>query len=433
MTCPHNPLTTSDSSTDSAHSGVCRGRCRDAQTRRSRLRNSGSFSHSLPASRAASTSPAADRNVPSSVSVDIDCALGAYHPHDCSEARCSHIPITASTLVLVPSASTNSRVPQSARSSAASSSVRTEFVARCASAVVPIEPRELPRPVLVGEPLQSQPGEPPDAEEEDDLEGDERRPIVSCSCEGACGCASRGLVAKRNVEPSIMMAASRALILRSNSTDDSPISKGRIIGLLGSSRSSSRNTAIGTQSIDSANCRSVFMDCSTPCGTFSKSFHKRNGARTLSICSKDNRVTKSSTISGRSSYERLHDEFDVVSEPTSILGPGTLANTPRTTPNRFMSLPLAATRHYSSCDLDSLCESIKALDSFLAQRDKTSQEQGAMRRRRPMTVMLFETPEQRTCSRSDDTSSTRSSSRRGSADSTTRLRVWRSTDDSLTN
>ena len=409
---------------------LCRGDCADAQARRSRLCNSSSLSRSLPTSRAASSSPPR----PATEATD-GALLGAYSALTCS---------TTTTTVLVPSqasasssspcptTTTMSHVQQLVRSIDASTSTKPECAGRCASAAGPIV-AEVRQPLVV--PVEEEPRhEEAEEEDEDDPERAERRPIVSCSCEGACGCASSGAVVPvTRDEGTARMAcgATAALVIRRNSIDDSPSTRSRIIRLLAGSRSTSRNSGIQVTSLDSANS-SLSTNCSTPCGTFGKSCHQKNSiVRKLSICSRDSCTTKISTISAYNSYEKLHDEFDVVSETTSILGPGTLANTPRTTPNRLIrnSTPRAGTRHYSTYDLDSLCESIKALDSFLAQRDTVSVDQrtATMRRNRSMAVMLFGTPRHRTAAANRSEDGTRSQ-----GDSVARIRVWKSTDDAFT-
>ncbi|XP_031783637.1 uncharacterized protein LOC100679837 isoform X2 [Nasonia vitripennis] len=443
-----NTNSSDTTSTSPVRVHLCRGDCRDAQTRRSWLRNSGSFSRSLPTSRAASNSPSnADRHVSSTTSVDAppppveNSALGAYLRAVAASSSSSFV----TPRLLVPSQASASCPAQSARSSAASTSTSSECASGCASVVVPIEAESLEseeqRQEAVAVELREE--AEPEEEDEDDPERAERRPIVACSCEGACGCASSGSALLLN-NPEDSSSESRALVIRRNSIDDSPCAKSRIIRLLAGSRSSnnSRSSAIAATSLDSVP-GSISTNCSTPCGTFGRSCHQTRSKgcipRKLSICSRDSSGTKVTNISTYGSFERLPDDFDIVSETTSILGPGTLANTPKATPNRFMEQIAAGTRHYSTYDLDSLYESIRVLDSFLAQRGASSvgradEKSGARKKRSwPMAVMLFGTPKHRKSSGSEDGSSRSSSilSRRDSRDGTTRIRVWRSTDDNL--
>ncbi|XP_012282727.1 uncharacterized protein LOC105700960 isoform X2 [Orussus abietinus] len=213
---------------------------------------------------------------------------------------------------------------------------------------------------------------------------------LSCTCEGACGCASQkeNLLQDKMLEPG------------------SPCSKSSIIKLLGSSRNSTSPRRTGT----------AVSASSTPPGTLGRSC--RNSFRKVSVRSRDSCVSRISNITGSNSYEKLQDEFEIISETASVFtGPSTLANTPIDTPkitsrNRSLSL-----RRYSNSDMDSLYEGIRILDTFLARRGN-----GVSARNQSVAVMVFGTPEHRA---------------RASCCETTpcvdKKRVWRSSDGFLGN
>jgi hypothetical protein len=122
------------------------------------------------------------------------------------------------------------------------------------------------------------------------------------------------------------------------------------------------------------------------------------------------------------SGEEPDEEFDIVSETTSILEPSTSANTPKAPPRRYCA----------SFDLGGLYESIKALDLFLAERGTPLQGcGGASTRGRRMAVTIFGTPRHDSHSRSEGTLLSPRSERRRFG--TARIRIWQSIDDSFSN
>ncbi|XP_043270085.1 uncharacterized protein Culd isoform X2 [Venturia canescens] len=198
---------------------------------------------------------------------------------------------------------------------------------------------------------------------------------------------------------------------RKNDEGEMSIPKSAIIRLLGSSRSHSRNSQ--TCSLNSTTHSTA---CSTPNGTYGRSYFRDiSNPRKVSVCSKDSRMTALSFVSSTHSNERLHDDFEIVSEKASILGDensSTLASSPIGTPKFCGILPSSNNGHngehlnsrrkrrprsrnrrasirYSSCDIDSLHESIQTLDTFLARRGLNVNQTGSQ----SVAVMLFGTPE----------------------------------------
>ncbi|XP_015185503.1 PREDICTED: uncharacterized protein LOC107071221 isoform X2 [Polistes dominula] len=259
-----------------------------------------------------------------------------------------------------------------------------------------------------------------------------------CSCEGACGCANNQMVLinestinqnqqengsmNEDLEQTVTMTddeSERKQMRRENEEDEDDTSspKNAIIKLLGNSCSRHSRSS----SISNVNSTAISTAASTPYGTLGKSFRK------VSVCSRDSFATKISTISVCNSCEKLHDEFQFVSEAASVIGatnPSTMANTPISTP-KIINLQRRRVRRYSSCDLESFYESIKVLDSYLAHRGTSSNHQ-APRRQSTIAVMLFGTPEH---------SGRRLTGISRSADGTirTRTRIWHSNDDTLFN
>ncbi|KAI4502147.1 hypothetical protein M0802_002829 [Mischocyttarus mexicanus] len=252
-----------------------------------------------------------------------------------------------------------------------------------------------------------------------------------CSCEGACGCANNQTVLineSTTIDQSqeeiqvplneefeqVSNESGRKMIKETGEEGSSP--KTAIIRLLSSSCSRHSRSS----SISNVNSTAISTAASTPCGTLGRSFRK------VSVCSRDSYATKISTISVCNSCEKLHDEFQFISEAASVIGatnPSTMANTPSSTP-KIINLQRRRVRRYSSCDLESFYESIKVLDSYLAHKGTSSSNQA--RRQSTIAVMLFGTPEH---SRRRLTGISRS------ADGTirTRTRIWSSNDDTLFN
>lgn len=160
---------------------------------------------------------------------------------------------------------------------------------------------------------------------------------------------------------------------------------------------------------------------SSPCGTLHHSCRR---------FSRDSCITKISTISPCSSYDKLQDDFEIVSEAASSLGgttnSSTMANTPSGTPKSVISQRSGQSGNsqpgHISCDLDSLYKSIKILDSYLARRN-INVSHG---HRQSVAVMLFGTPEHGP-TRHSVVASRQTRERR------VRTRIWRSNEDASSN
>lgn len=136
--------------------------------------------------------------------------------------------------------------------------------------------------------------------------------------------------------------------------------------------------------------------------------HSTNLATTLSPlhCSSkkfscDSCVNKISTINN--CCDKMQDNFEIVSEAANSVGhisPKTIANTLNDTPKSMSCITQNhrlrhSDRRHSSCDVDSLYEGIKILDSYLARRSSNINHE----HRHSVTVILFGTPKHEpTCS-----------------------------------
>lgn len=191
-------------------------------------------------------------------------------------------------------------------------------------------------------------------------------------------------------------------------TEDSFVSKNVIVRLLG-------NKLAKPLSYQGASASSTTTSSlrGTPC-------------RKLSACSRDSCHTRVSVVSACSSYEKLRDEFEIVSEAASVActpSPGaTMANTPNDTLRSVLGRR-ASQRRYASCDLDSLYESIRVLDSYLARRNLNV----AQGHRQSVAVMLFGTPKHGTAHHPAGSSQRMTRKLRQSM----RARIWRSSEDAL--
>lgn len=236
---------------------------------------------------------------------------------------------------------------------------------------------------------------------------------ASCSCEGACGCAidcsnlpinSNLPISVRNVEDCMILesecdqtaiVSSSARKINGRHEEDFFISKNAIVKLLGSklTKSSHRSTNL--------------IAALSPDDTLR--------------CSSTKFSRDSSTISN--SCDKLQDDFEIVSEAASNIGcitPRTMANTPNDTPKRHIN-EHKGHRRYSNCDLDSLYEGIKILDSYLACKGSNCEH------RQPITMILFDTPKHgSTCNRITSSQQTR-------RERYMRGRTWRSSEDALSN
>ncbi|XP_072745453.1 uncharacterized protein Culd isoform X2 [Anoplolepis gracilipes] len=246
---------------------------------------------------------------------------------------------------------------------------------------------------------------------------DERN--MSCSCEGACGCSNVQEHSARlstSTTPvsddcelergQMIIASSSAGKIDAHQEEDFSVSKNTIVRLLGSKLTKPPN--------HSANSTAA----SSPCGTLHHSCRK---------FSRDSCIAKISTISTCSSYDKLQD-FEIVSEPPSSLGYATNCSTPSDTPKNGVDEQRGRRNGRpgrNSCDLDSLYEGTKILDSYLARRNIN--RPFGHGQRHSVAVMLFGTPEH---------GSTRHpivSSRQTARERRARARIWRSSEDASLN
>ncbi|XP_046586287.1 uncharacterized protein LOC107219690 isoform X1 [Neodiprion lecontei] len=230
----------------------------------------------------------------------------------------------------------------------------------------------------------------------------------NCACEGACGCAINECEGAREGEKLLDITSSIDEPQKDFST-----TRNAIIKLLGSSN--------GTTSSERTNLNSTTVSkSSTPNSTLGRAAGLP-GLRSPSICSKDSFITRISTLSSKYSSDEPHYEFDIVSEVTSIgamTNLNTVANTPNCTP-RITSPVSSRVGNHITCDMESLYESVKILDSFLLARGIP-----ILQSRNHSTETLHHVgSEYGTCGNG---ASGESSNR-----NVTASRVWRSTDDTL--
>ncbi|XP_014480677.1 PREDICTED: uncharacterized protein LOC106747558 isoform X3 [Dinoponera quadriceps] len=249
----------------------------------------------------------------------------------------------------------------------------------------------------------------------------------SCSCEGACGCAiSRDLQDlligdspnnsttptshdddREIPEPENDRTIASTSAKKTNDcqeTEDSSISKHVIIRLLGSTltKPSQQGASLTSTAASSPTSGTPFREASS---------------RKLSVCSRDSCFTRISTLSACNSYEKLQDEFEIMSEAAS---PSKIASTSNGTPRNILGRR-GSKRRYSSCDLDSLYEGIRVLDSYLARRNLNVSHG----HRQSVAVMLFGTPEHG-IARNPTGSSQRTTRELRER---MRARIWRSSED----
>lgn len=184
------------------------------------------------------------------------------------------------------------------------------------------------------------------------------------------------------------------------------ISKSAIVRLLG--------TKLATKSSSFYRSASTTATSSPLSDSSPRRCPDESSARTRAGCA---------AIGARSgSYGRLRDEFEIVSEAASVATcSSTTANTPCDTPRRARvhrerSGEERAGLNTSCCDLDSLHEGVRILDSYLARRglDRGPPDRGRERRSAAMT--LFGTPWRRS----------------GKSRARLSARVWRSSEDART-
>lgn len=223
-----------------------------------------------------------------------------------------------------------------------------------------------------------------------------------CSCEGACGCATearvstpvrpvRRLSAERNVTEEEQRRENYRNIEereaqaeeKEETEEEESCSRSRsaIIRLLGG-KAGRWQSGSGSPTVAST-------ASSTPCGGT-----LRRSASRFPVCSRDNYIGRMSTIGSTSSYEKLSNrEFEVEFELGRERG-SMRASDPAAVGSARCEQRRRG-RRYSSCDLESLCEGIKALDGFLARRGLTMTHG----RKQSVTVMLFGTPDHGTIRR----------------------------------
>ncbi|XP_029676589.1 uncharacterized protein LOC115243600 [Formica exsecta] len=255
---------------------------------------------------------------------------------------------------------------------------------------------------------------------------DERN--ASCSCEGACGCviecsnvqdhsASNISISATPISDNCELECDQTAIASSSAEkiddhqeEDFSLSKSTVVRILGSK--------LMKPLYHSANSTAA----SSPCGTLHHSCRR---------FSRDSCVTKISTISPCSSYDKLQDDFEIVSEAASSLGcttnSSTMANTPSGTPKSVVGQRSGRSGNgrpgYTSCDLDSLYEGIKILDLYLARRN-INVSHG---HRQSVAVMLFGTPEH------GPTRHPVATPRQITRERHVRARIWRSSEDASSN
>ncbi|XP_025162221.1 uncharacterized protein LOC105191269 isoform X2 [Harpegnathos saltator] len=264
---------------------------------------------------------------------------------------------------------------------------------------------------------------------------------TGCSCEGACGCAissnpqdlsleasnklTRLLNHDDNDHEALEPEADRTTTSASSpakrtneyqESEDPSVSKNAIVRLLGSKLTKPCHQSVSLNS--------------TATSSPISGAQRGASARKFSTCSRDSCLNRISTVSAYNSYEKLQDEFEIVSEAASIAytpGPSTMANTPSGTPRSVLGRR-GSKRRYSSCDLDSLYEGIRVLDSYLARRNLNANHG----QRQSVAMMLFGTPEHGTARESADPAH-RASNAATTRELRERMRahVWRSSEDAL--
>ncbi|XP_018310649.1 uncharacterized protein Culd isoform X1 [Mycetomoellerius zeteki] len=223
---------------------------------------------------------------------------------------------------------------------------------------------------------------------------DERN--TSCSCEGACGCA----ISCSNLQNLLVGNLSTSMISEDCQIPESESDQIAIV-------SSFVRKIDEHQEEDLFASKSAIVKCLG--SKLTKPFcHSTNLATTLSPlhCSSkkfscDSCVNKISTINN--CCDKMQDNFEIVSEAANSVGhisPKTIANTLNDTPKSMSCITQNhrlrhSDRRHSSCDVDSLYEGIKILDSYLARRSSNINHE----HRHSVTVILFGTPKHEpTCS-----------------------------------
>lgn len=207
-----------------------------------------------------------------------------------------------------------------------------------------------------------------------------------CSCEGACGCAN---------QPGTSKSSQQYEGLCSQTS--------KILKLLASGKPCTQNMHVtSTTTIDAGSLTSI-PNCDCRCRATSKS------------CS-TSYLTQVSFISPCCSSDGgLVSEFEIVSEDASLLSN---INIQKIMPKKIKRYDTnGKIRHYSSCDVESLYESIKILDTFLARHNNPNNLAASQ-----STALIFATPRHydkrsNTCQQINFAN---------------RIRGWRSSDDAFT-
>ncbi|XP_032688264.1 uncharacterized protein LOC116852233 isoform X2 [Odontomachus brunneus] len=256
---------------------------------------------------------------------------------------------------------------------------------------------------------------------------------TSYSCEGACGCA----INSHDLQDLPMADSSSSSSTTSISRDDDhemPESKATVATESTSMKSpneyqeteetlKSRNALV--RLLGSKLARPSHQSTSlNSTATSSPSFGTLRGASSgkFSACSRDNCLTKISTVSACNSYEKLQNEFEIVSEAASVgctTSPSTMASTPSVTPKSVLPRR-GSKRRYTGCDLDSLYEGIRALDLYLARRNHN-----VTHGQRQSVAVIFGTPKHGIAR--DPGGSSRRTTRE--LRERMRTRIWRSSED----
>ncbi|XP_015124274.1 uncharacterized protein LOC107046224 isoform X2 [Diachasma alloeum] len=239
-------------------------------------------------------------------------------------------------------------------------------------------------------------------DEEEIIDKNNHQQHLTCSCDGACGCANQPGVSKSSQRERYDGYCSK--------TDN-------ISTILGTGKPNAHNNNFTSKPIINGPLISLTKnECRI---------------RTTSTCSKDSYLTQLSFISPcRSLDGGLMSEFEIISaDDASILSntnDSTLFNAPVNTP-KIMPHVIACqnnyrkNRHYSKCDIESLYENIKILDTFLARQNNNTATNlvGAVQ----TTAPLFTTPRYYT---------TRPERFNYQTNFFNRIRGWRSSDDAFT-
>ncbi|KAL6264656.1 hypothetical protein P5V15_004756 [Pogonomyrmex californicus] len=236
---------------------------------------------------------------------------------------------------------------------------------------------------------------------------------TSCSCEGACGCT----ISRTNLQDlSNTSTSATPLSIDDREMPESECDQTAVTSTIGHQEEdffiskSATVRVLGSKLTKPLHHSANSTAISSPCNTLRYSSRK---------FSRDNCVGKNSTISTCNSYDKLQDDFEIVSETASSNGsPRTMMNTPSETPKSIVRRRRRSDRRSFSCDLDSLYEGIKILDLYLA-RKSPNIDHG---HRQSVAVILFGTPKH------EFARNQTASSQQTRRERYMRARIWRSED-----